>query len=136
MTRTQLFVTLSMVICATAPCADGMAAPPPSRPILPDALWSGLQDLHAVVSASMNGSTTHAAGWMMAALLAWRSRSLALTLLACGSSRRRSRVSLRTIVGGLPASGVAGGVPLLTQPPSPTTRPSPATASRLGRFPL
>ena len=134
MTRTQLFVTLSLVICATTPCADGMSAATEPGPIVPDALWRGAYELHAFVTASLLGSTPLAAGLVLATVFAWRCRSLALALLARRADGRRWPSCLRTIVGGLPASGVAGGVPLRPQPPLPSPpRPSPRTGARLAR---
>ena len=115
MTRMQLFLTLSIVICATAPCADGMAAATPPGPIVPDVLWRGVDDVRTVVSASLDGHVTRIAEWVLAVLVAWRYRALALTTLARGLRRRRT-ASLRTIVGGVPASGVASGVPPLARP--------------------
>ncbi|AMY07255.1 hypothetical protein LuPra_00422 [Luteitalea pratensis] len=116
MTRTQLFVTLSLVFGATAPCADGMAAAPQLGPVVPDSWWLGFNDVRAIVAASIDGSTTRIAEWVLAALLAWRYRSLALATLAGGTGRRRRKTSLRTIVGGLPASGVMSGTPPLLRP--------------------
>lgn len=122
MTRIQLFLTLSIVICATAPCADGMAAAPPPGPVVSDVLWRGVDDVRTVLAASIDGNVTRIVEWVLAVLVAWRYRARALKALT-RVMRERRMASLRTIVGGVPASGVAGGVP-------PLARPSVATVPR------
>jgi hypothetical protein len=112
MTRTQLFVTLSLVICATAPCADGMAAAPQIAPVVPDAWWHGVNEVRAIVSASMNGRTIRIAEFVVALLLVWRYGSLQFAKLAGGRPRRPST---HTIVGGFPAAGVMSGIPQFSE---------------------
>ena len=128
MTRLQLFLTLSLVICATAPCADGMAAAPPPGPVLSDALWRGVDDVRTVLAASIDGNVTRIGEAVLALLVAWRYRAQALAPLT-RLMRGRRRASLRTIVGGVPASGVAGGGPPLARPSVPIAPRAAAEAS-------
>jgi hypothetical protein len=132
MTRTQLFLTLAFVICATAPCADGMAAAPPDGPAVSDALWRGVTEVRAVVAGSIDGNIARIAEWALAVLVAWRYRSLVLAVSTGGKSRRRM-ASQRTVVGGVPASGVMGGRPPLARPPLPT-QPHPSGTTGPGRL--
>jgi hypothetical protein len=132
MTRTQLFLTLSIVICATAPCADGMAAAPTAGPPLSDTLWQGVDEARAI-AASVDGNIARGVAWAPAALIAWRYGGLVLALLRRATGRRRPSL-LRTCVGGFPASGVAVGVPPLARPgPRPRPPRAPFGAAGAGR---
>ena len=133
MTRIHLFLTLSLVICATAPCADGLAAAPQLGPVLPDTWWHDLADMRAFLAASMDGNAARIAAGVLAALLAWRYRSLPRAT-STAEVGRRHKASLRTIVGGLPASGVVTGAPPLPRPPLATpARPSAPTRGHVSR---
>jgi hypothetical protein len=111
MTRTQLFVTLSLVICATAPCADGMAAAPQSAPLVPDSWWFAADQVRSTLATSSDTTLARVVmSVMTTVVLAWRYGWFPGTR-GGGRQQRRGRgsASLRTVIGGLPPSGVMSG---------------------------